>query len=211
MTGIIFTHPPDYVAASYAARSLIAVGVRPVIAIDRDDPCLHVDGAKVIRTAAPRRGNLNGKPFVLEALTIMRDLAEGDRILKIDSDTLVFRLDWLLGREETGIGLYHAQHRSFYGFCYSLRTDRLGDMIEALGDLPEGVVQHEDIAIGNLAEKCGGVFRFPNLTPGNRLGAYKWDTQRPVEWWKERYDALCFQRSDGKGREDVIQKMKDFQ
>lgn len=210
MTGIIFTYPPDYLAASFAARSLAALGVRPLLAIHKDDPPLHIDGAQVIRTRAPRQGNLNGKPFIREALELMRDHSDGTHILKLDSDSLVFRLDWLAGKEETGIGLHHAEHRAFYGFCYALRTDRLGDLITAMHLLPDGHLHNEDVAIGTLAAHCGGVFRYENLTPENRLGAYKWSTARDPAWWRTRYDALCFQRTDGKNRRNVSAKMREF-
>ncbi len=210
MPALIYTHPPDYLSASLAARSLLACGIEPVLAIHRDDPLLRVEGARVIRTRAPRGGNLNGKPFILESLRLMEEHAGGTHVLKVDSDALVFRTDWLAGKEETGIGLSHAEHRAFYGFCYALRADRLAEMIRAAEELPDGLPHPEDIAIGALADRCGGLHRYRNLTPENRLGAYKWTTARPPEWWRTRYDALCFQRGHGIDRRNVSDKMAEF-
>ncbi len=210
MPALIFTHPPDYLSASHTVRSLLACGVEPILAIHESDPLLRIEGARVIRTRAPRGGNLNGKPFILESLRLMEEHADGTHVLKVDSDSLVFRLDWLAGKEETGIGLHHAEHRAFYGFCYALRADRLPEMIRAAERLHDGLPHPEDIAIGTLADTCGGLYRYENLTPENRLGAYKWTTARPAAWWRTRYDALCFQRGHGIDRRNVSDKMAEL-
>lgn len=208
MTATIFTHPPDYPAAAVAARALRAHGVRVFLAIDAKDPRLTVEGCTVVRTDFPRNGNLNGKACVLGILrTLAANADGGEWSLKVDSDALCLGNGWLAGREEAAVGLYHPGHRGFFGFCYALRTSRLPDFIAAAELLPEDENLPEDCTIGELLPD---VHRYENLTAGCPFAAYPWETQKPDEHWREKYEVLVFQRVSGRDRRAVLEKMTEM-
>lgn len=213
MKVLIYTHPPDYVMAALAARSIQHAGAQPVLAIDRADVSLYVEGVPVIRTDFPRNGNLNGKEFVIGNLRLLRELGGNDEwVCKADSDTWWNRLDWIHGHGEvTGVALADPGRHDFYGLAYALRTSRLDEMIElAEASLDAGQRLPEDLTTGLLARACGGVHAWPNLAVGTPLAAYPWDTDLSPAEMKARYDVLVFQRMQGRRRRDVIEVMKTF-
>jgi hypothetical protein len=213
MKVLIYTHPPDYVMATLAARSIQAAGAEPILAIDAADPPLCIEGVRVIRTSFPRVGNLNGREFVLGNLRLMHELGAGDEwICKGDSDTWWNRLDWIHGHGDvTAVALSDPGSHPFYGLAYALRVDRIPAMI-ALGEqtLDAAARLPEDITTGELATACGGVHAWINLHPGTPLAAYNWETAEDPETLKRRYDVIVFQRMQGRRRRDVVAAMKLF-
>lgn len=213
MKVLIYTYPPDYVSAALSARSIQAAGAEPVLAIDREDPPLFVEGVRVIRTEFPRNGNLNGREFILGNLRLMLELGAGDEwVCKGDSDTWWNRLDWIHGHGDvSAVALADPGRHSFYGLAYALRVDRIPEMI-ALGEatLDAGERLPEDLTTGELATACGGVHAWPNLQPGTPLAAYNWETAEDPETLKRRYDVIVFQRMQGRRRRDVMEAMKSF-
>lgn len=214
-TAVIFTHPPDYVAARYAAECLRRAGARPVLALDEHDPHLRVDGIDVIRTSFPRVGNLNGMDCVRGILqTLDEQAGTGEYVLKVDSDTLVMSLDWLKGRTETAVGMNEPtlegrRHgRALYGMCYALKVADLPELRAAARY--EDRHCSEDIRMGELAAEVGTLWTWRNRAKGTPFAAYSWRRGEPVEWWKERYQALVFQRTHGNGHREVAAKMKEF-
>lgn len=211
MKVVIYTYPPDYVAASYAARGWIALGVQVVLAIDRRSPALRLPGVEVIRTNFERAGNLNGMQFVRGHLRLLRSIADGDRyILKADSDAMAFGLNWLHTRDETAVGMCSPGHRGFYGLCYGLRVYKLDEMIEAADARVNDSTAAEDLAMASLAAEVGSVHAYEHLEPGCPIGAYSWSSKETVEQWKARYEVLCFQRTGGRTHRGVAEKMKEF-
>lgn len=210
MTAVIFTWPPDYLAACYAARALQRAGARVVIAVDRADPLPCFEGCEVIHTRFPRGGNLNGKACVEGILRTMEEQSrpEDRWVLKVDSDTLVTGFRWLEGREHAeGVGMYHPGHRGFFGFCYALRRDALPAMRARAACLEANSWMCEDETMGDLARPA---YRYENLTEQCPMAAYGWKRERPREEWIPRYEVVVFQRLGGKGRREVAAKMREF-
>jgi len=207
---VIFTHPPDYVRASYAARSLRAAGIEPVLAVDAGDPPIRMEGLRVIRTHAPRMRNLNGMPWIREQLRVLRDQGEGGEwVLKVDSDTMVFSDHWFVDRPEIAVGLTDAGRRELYGMVYALRTAALPAMIAAADAMPEDGYAPEDIFVSRIARSVGPVHVYQH-GPGCPLGPHDWnDTRSPAEIRRER-GALCFQLTHGRGLRAATATMKTF-
>ena len=208
MSAVIFTYPPDYAMAAIAARSYAKLGVRPYLAIDHRDPVPAVEGAEIVRTRFPRRGNLNGKACVEGILRTMAEVADGDEYqFKGDSDTVARSLAWLDGRTEPAVGLRHTGYRGLYGACYALRTDRLDDYRQEAAKLPHGDRScSEDVVIG---EFIPGIFTYENLAPGCPFAAYSWKSPKTEEEWRQ-YQVLVFQRIEGKSRTDIRDAMLKF-
>jgi hypothetical protein len=207
MTGLIFTHPPDYALAALSARALGKLGIRPVLAVDAGDPVPVIEGAEVITTSFKRRGNLNGKECVEGILATLLAVADGDEyVLKLDSDTMVLGMGWLHGRTEPAVGLFHPGYRIFFGACYALRVDRLPEYQAAAAAMPESISCSEDIEMGKLLP---GVFTYENRAPGCPFAAYSWEAGRPLDYWRER-EILIFQRFQGRNRRDIRETMKLF-
>lgn len=210
-TAVIFSYLPDYLATAYAARALIRNGVRVVVAVDRRDPMPVIGGCEVVATTFPRRGNLNGKACVEGILATMEAAARPDDewVLKVDADALTLRMRWLdyapYGVEVVGMG--HGDKHLQFGFCYAIRRSALPALRERASRLPKSESCPEDCTIGGLAKSF---HRYQNLQPDCPMAAFPWDDKRPREWWKERYDVLCFQRVNGRGRREVAEEMKAF-
>lgn len=208
-SAVIFTWPPDYLAAAYAARALLRIGVRVVLAIDAMHPPPMVEGCEVIVTSFARQGNLNGKKCVEGILrTLWEQSREEDEwVLKVDSDCLVMAMRWLDGRTEEAVGMFHPGHRGFFGFCYGILRRSIPALRERAADLPADAWLHEDETIGELARPA---HRYENLKEDCPMAAYPWKTAKPHAHWLERYQIMVFQRVDGKGRRDVAGKMREF-
>lgn len=220
MTAVIFTYPPDYLAAALAVRYLRKTGVSVVLAVDESDPRVEIEGAAIVRTKFRRNGNLNGMETVIGQLETLLACCDGSEyILKVDSDSLVMGLGWLEGRIETVVGLRanDGKHRrSLYGFCYAVREDALPAMLAHARSMPHDEGCHEDITTGIIAAKVGQLFTYRHQDRGVRLGAYCWMDKGSIERWKELYEVLCFQREmpmpNGRltNRRDVSNAMRRF-
>lgn len=208
MTGIIYTYPPDYAMAAMAARALRACGVSPVLAIDRKDPLLVVEGAAVVRTDFDRQGNLNGRDFIVGNLRLMEELATGDYTLKVDSDTLVLNLGMLGDRTACAAGIWTGQ---LQGCAYALRVADIGAMRRrAERTLKPGVRFMEDQVTGHLAIKQGPV-HFPEPSSGNFGGYVLWREHRTPAWCAEnRISVLNFPLRQGMPRPEILAAMDDF-
>lgn len=210
-TAVIFSWPPDYLATAYAARALTRCGVRVVVAVDRRDPLPEIEGCEVIATRFPRKGNLNGKACVEGILETMDTAARVDDkwVLKVDADALPLRMNWLESApaDAETVGMGHGEKHLQFGFCYAIRRTALPVIRERASKLPKSDSCPEDCTIGGLAR----VFhRYQNLQADCPMAAFPWDDKRPREWWKERYDVLCFQRLNGRDRREVAEEMKAF-
>ena len=209
ISATIFSYPPDYLSTAYAARALRRCGVRVVVAIDRADPELVLDGCEVIRTSFPRRGNLNGKACVEGILATLEANArpEDQWALKVDADALPLRMGWLEGRSEEMVGMCHPGKHLHYGFCYAIRRDALPALRERARGLEDDPWCPEDCTIGGLAKSW---HRYENLTEGCPMAAYPWKSDKPPAWWRDAYEVLVFQRLDGRGRREVAEMMREF-
>lgn len=206
MNAVIFTYPADYPLSAIAARALGKLGVKTFLAIDRKDPVPEIEGAEIIQTTFPRRGNLNGTDCIQGILRTLHECADGDDyVLKVDSDTVVRGLEWLRGRTEPAVGLRHVELRCLYGACYALRVDRLREYRSFAAHMPYSRAVSEDVEIGMMLPP----FTYENRTPGCPFAAYSWKSSRTVEEWK-KYEVLVFQRIEGKGRPEIREAMKIF-
>jgi hypothetical protein len=208
MTGVIFTHPPDYALAALSARALRKLGIRVVLAVDAADPLPAIEGVDTIVTTTFRRnGNLNGKACVQGILATLAAAADGDDyVLKLDSDTMLLGLGWLAGHTAPAVGLFDPSVRIFYGACYALRVDRLLEYQQAAAVMPESYSCPEDIEIGKLLP---GRFAYENRAPGTPFAAYSWEAEKPVDYWR-KWDVLIFQRYQGRERPDLRDTMQLF-
>lgn len=206
---VIFTHPPDYVRASYAARSLQAAGIDPVLAVDAGDPPIRMEGLRVIRTHAPRMRNLNGMPWIREQLRTLLDQAAGEWVLKVDSDTMVFSDAWFRDRPEIAVGMRDRGRRELYGMVYALRTAALPAMIAAADAMPEDGFAPEDIYVSRIAASVGPC-HFYQHGPACPIGPHVWDDPRPPAEIRASKGALCFQLTHGRGLRAATATMKTF-
>lgn len=209
MKAVIFTHPPDYVAAGLAARALRGLGVRPILAIDRKDPKLAVEGCTVVRTSAPRQGNLNGTAWVREALRTMHAAGAADYVLKVDSDTIVRGLGWLEGPACAAAGVWVPAMSGMNGCCYALGTGFLDEMIRRADLLPESAHCPEDRTIGKLAAECGPVRYQTYGEPGCVFSAWLWAEGMP-KYGEDRSEVIVFNRENRVPRDEQAAAMKRF-
>ena len=209
MTAVIFTFPPDYLAACYAARALRGAGVRVVLAIDHADPVPAVEGCEVVQTGFDRRGNLNGKACVEGMLAVMETVSreEDEWVLKVDSDTLCFSTRWLEGREEDAVGLWHPGKRGFFGLCYALRRASLSAFRERASELEDADEMPEDETIYALAET---VWRYDNRAEDRPMAAYTTERGWSAEEWRARREVIVVQRTEDRGRRDVSNVMREL-
>lgn len=207
MNAVIFTYPPDFAKAAIAARSLGKLGVKAFLAIDRKDPLPEIEGAEIIRTSFPRRGNLNGTDVIQGILRVLQECADdSDYVLKVDSDTLVRGLNWLEGHTEAAVGLYHPGQRIFFGACYALRVDRLHEYRSIAAQMPFSKSVHEDIEIGGMMEDT---FTYENKVEDCPFAGYTWKSDRSEEGWK-KYEVIVFQPVDGMKDDDIRREMLKF-
>ena len=207
MKAVIFTYPPHYVAAAQSARALQKLGVHPVLAIDKADPFILIEGIEIIRTDFERGGNLNGKACVIGILKTLKQVAGNDaRILKVDSDTLIKGLSWQEGREEDLCGFWHRGNRKFYGLAYSLKTFAIDAMIEQADHLQWLERHAEDETMYDLANT---VHRMEHKKPGTSLCFYPWKSDKPDSHWAS-YEVICFEPGDKKGPREIAAKMREL-
>jgi hypothetical protein len=209
MTAVIYTYPPDYLMAGIAARMLAGQGIHVVLAIDRRDPPFACEFGEVVRTDFDRRGNLNGREFILGHLELMRRHATGSYTIKIDSDTQMINAQRFFdGRTEVAVGIWAAGMDGMQGCCYALRSDALPAMIEAAGRLHPTGHYLEDRTIGELAMSVGPC-HLPVWRDGPTLYDI-WKQENPPEWYRERHAVVTFPRKDDDARPAIARAMKSF-
>ena len=208
MTAIIYTYPPDYLMAGISACVMASQGIRVIIAIDAEDPYFACEHALVLRTPFIRRGNLNGREFILGHLDLMRVHASGDYTLKVDSDTLLINApDFFEGRNEIALGVHVNGMNGMQGCCYALRSDYLPQMIHAAGKLEHGVRYMEDKTIGGIARSLGPVY-LPVWQQDDRRYA-SWKEEVGIEWYRSNKAVVTFPLKES-GRAGIATAMKNF-
>lgn len=204
---VIFTHRPDLRIAGLAAKALQHLGVEVALALDQLDINVRVEGCTILRTTFPRKRNLNGIACADGILATLQSFGDGaDWILKVDSDTLVFGLDWFLAKPAQVVGVgYPQDKRNLFGMCYAVRPEVLPDLREKLIELGEGEMIGEDILIGNAAEALGALSSYPLYAPETPLWGWNYNKPREVREAAWQYQVICTQpRQPGGGFENEV-------
>ena len=141
-------------------------------------------GARYRRSSFPRCGNLRGPECVRGIIaTLAKGAADGDTVVKIDSDTALLSGGWVREMKHNGLALHAAGYRvprnpserSAYGPCYAIsgRAARLAAEELMQADIP--ALAPEDLTICRTIQ---GLFPQERIrldepwTPFNREG--KW-------------------------------------
>jgi hypothetical protein len=208
MTIIIYTYPPDYLMAATSARMLATdQGLNVVLAIDKNDPPLACEFATVVRTGFDRKGNLNGKEFILGHLKLMAEHATGEYSGKLDSDTALLDARRLLrGRSESAVGLWVDGMDGMNGCCYFLKTADLPAMIREAEKLSELEYHMEDRSTGRVAMAVGEPFFYRWSEPGNLYDRFGSGSSNG--WFREHKAVVCFEARDESDRRQVARDMK---
>lgn len=145
---------------------------------------LVAHGARYRRSSFPRCGNLRGPECVRGIIaTLAKGAADGDTVVKIDSDTALLSGGWVRDMQRNGLALRvsgyqvpsHPSERSAYGPCYAIsgRAARLAAEELMKADIP--ALAPEDLTICRTIQ---GLFPQERIrldepwTPFNREG--KW-------------------------------------
>lgn len=153
---IIFTHPPDYAKAELATLAAQRCGLSVNWVIDQADTTDGIPPSiPIIRSNSHRNGNLRGKPWIIEQLTIMASVGDGhDWVIKIDSDTVIDRLDWLESAADhhhlvgTFIGYGEPLPPRLFGGCYAIRSNQIERTRQRVETMPVESCDNEDRIIG---------------------------------------------------------------
>lgn len=149
-----------------------------------DKRALVAHGARYRRSSFPRCGNLRGPECVRGIIaTLAGGAADGDTVVKIDSDTALLSGGWVRDMQRNGLALHasgyqvpsHPSERSAYGPCYAIsgRAARLAAEELMKADIP--ALAPEDLTICRTIQ---GLFPQERIrldepwTPFNREG--KW-------------------------------------
>jgi hypothetical protein len=144
-------------AASHHPRPIL------IAALDHLDPAADAPLPRGIHrhvTTFERKGNLNGVPAVTGILSTLYSLAQQHRCqvaVKVDSDTILTRLQWLEPAHHTPaagyIGLEGEAPLSATGIAYALRADYLAHLLSHVIPWPWHTSGHlpEDRTICSLA------------------------------------------------------------
>ncbi len=147
---------------------------------------LVAHGARYRRSSFPRCGNLRGPECVRGIIaTLAGGAADGDTVVKIDSDTALLSGGWVREMKHNGLALHAAGYlvprnpseRSAYGNCYALsgRASRMA--AEALECAAIPPLAPEDLTICRaVMDVCGRerVRLDEPWTPLNRAGRWSW-------------------------------------
>lgn len=209
-TAVIFTYPPDFEIASLAASALRRLGVWVWLAIDSADGLPEIEGAGLIRTRFDRRGNLNGLDAtlgILDCLALAAAQDGAERVLKVDSDTLVRSLDWLEAVEDVvGCGHDIPPGQQLFGACYAIRPTVLPALRDRVAINGTARSRAEDVLIGNAAEELGSYRR--HILHVSPFFAPYHEGKSPE--FHRAFSAICVQRT-GKhatARKEVAAKMR---
>ncbi len=209
MKAVIFTHPSDYPAARACAAGLAKLGVSVVFSLDAADDAAGL--SPVTRTTEPRNGNLRGNRWVRAQLRHLWQIGQGDEwILKVDSDTAVFSLDWMALATPSTIMLGPDVPKApgaIYGCCYALRVDALPGLIAKADALPEAADSFED---GMTARLAGDrATRIPFVAKGGVWAGYNWRTTKPDSVWREKFQIIHVDRRNS-NRAPVAAKLRSL-
>jgi len=209
---LIFTHPPDYPAATIATEAWNRLGVDVTWAIEKRHA--PPGGQKHVITEQPRRGNLNGLGFCFELLDLMRCFD-----FKGDSDTLVFSLDWA-DRPEPLVGFSVKGRQDFYGACWHMKRDAAPKFLSTLRTTPalctSLIGEPEDRTVGSVGQIVGRhVYDYD--PKGCPLAGWNWNTSLTEAEYRRRFQVVNVQMpSDTKrthpglreARQQVVDQMK---
>lgn len=214
MKGFIFTHPPDYEMSYIAYDTLKKAGVEDIVLCYDKNHAKPKAAYASITTDFPRAGNLNGPKFVEGMLDMFaKESAGHDEIIKVDSDTLVFDLEWTK-RPETLVGFQYYPHRAFYGMAYTLKTKAIPLIKDILYGSNYRLTYPEDLMMAELCQDLGVYAKdFDMDTPGGYCG-WNWVTRHTVEEHRKRFSVINVYRPEGFSHENarklVLAKMKQL-
>lgn len=147
---------------------------------------LVAHGARYRRSSFPRCGNLRGPECVRGIIaTLAGGAADGDTVVKIDSDTVLLSGGWVREMKHNGLALHAAGYRvprnpserSAYGNCYALSGRAARMVAEALECAAIPPLAPEDLTICRaVMDVCGRerVRLDEPWTPLNRAGRWSW-------------------------------------
>lgn len=159
MTYTIFTYAMDEAALSVCIRQIRRVDSRAFVAIfdDATHPLTTRPDCDLYKlTDWPRGGNLVGMPCIIGMLSCYMeaiDAAGSDRIVKIDSDTMLLTIDGLKHADADAIG-YESHETTMYavGPCYSLARRAVMRVANYIYSRPWAAVRYpEDYTIFHIA------------------------------------------------------------
>ncbi len=153
---VIFTHPPDYAKAAMATLAAKRCGLNVTWVIDQADTAEGIPPSiPIVRSVSNRNGNLRGLEWISEQLAIMASVGAGHEwLIKIDSDTLIDRLDWLESAADhhhlvgTFIGHGEPLPPRLFGGCYAIRSNQIERTRQRVGAMTIGPCENEDRIIG---------------------------------------------------------------
>lgn len=208
---VIFTFAGDGAAAMMAGKSAIAAGLGPVfIEIDGAKPltpemraAMKRQGFRVRETMFPRNKGIRGidcyRGLLGSYSYALRDTG-ASHVLKLDSDTLVFRADRIKQAvaDDVAAASMRTDGYRFYG-CAMVLSSRLVSGIAAHVQRWKGIPGHrnhdlsEDIATGDMADllDIGEVRRWPFDPAGGYCAGWRYD-DTPPEVYRERFDVVTF-------------------
>lgn len=113
---------------SDARITIVEQADSPLTTADRS--ALELLGCDFVVSAVERRGNLNGRVFIDDALS-MYNASTCDYILKIDSDTMLTGdiLAQLIAAEKDALFFERIPGRQGYGACYIIKQSRVASLI----------------------------------------------------------------------------------
>lgn len=219
---LIFTHAPDYPLAVVAATQLLHHGIETILCIDQKEET-EPEWPLVRRTTFERSGNLNGVEAVSGIIDLLEEYGKGmDWIMKVDSDVIIFSIDWLLvpggiGWKPKMIGHTYPPMRGekgIYGAVYAIQPSILPEMRRRLLLRGEQRQRAEDMIMGLLGHGFLHRHRFGGGKGHLRFWRHDEDASvSPVEAMK-RWQIVGVQRVPGAdspfGREQVLAKMEEL-
>lgn len=161
----LFTYAGDADEALVCVRCAAAALPEAVITVADDESApiaerartaLVEAGARYCQTRWPRNGNLRGPECVRGIIsTLAGGAADGDTVVKIDSDTALLSGEWVREMKHNGLALHAAGYRvprnpserSAYGNCYALSGRAARMAAEALECAAIPPLAPEDLTI----------------------------------------------------------------
>lgn len=204
LKALVMTHPPDYANATIASRVAAALGMDVSWCIDSKSSRDGIPSfVKVIETSVERNGNLNGEKWILEQIRIMGDECIGyDWVVKLDSDSIIGRLDWLLLAEGHHwlVGLFWPYDNSvsgprgkLNGPCYAINGRGVSYLLNLKSLKGCGERVGEDYLIGTLIPE-EHILKHRFHERKGMMSGWRWDTSREASYWLERYEVLTIHR-----------------
>lgn len=203
---VIFTFPLDYDAALIAAASLENLGVEVHFAIDAKHELLP-DFPNIIRTTFFRSGNLNGRESVVGQLETMKSISEdSDWVLKVDSDTLVTRLNWLHNKTHPLIGVCILGVRNFFGACYAIKSSTIDKFVEEAKVIDLKDLSAEDLIMFELGKKIG-YFRYHYNEMGPVFAGWHWNNTLGEQEYLKRFEIIVVSPPEEHGKTELGRRL----